>query len=318
MGYDPSIEHKLILGDVNIPGIIVLDLNKCTSANWSDLKDSKALVWEWNPRTSSGCSYWSINGMSDAKYRWSEYYQKYVVIACNSRGWVGIIDYNTKATLWQVTNETDVHSVEMMPNGDLVVVCSGGSNIENGYVRYFPLSQNNGAKTYSSTYAFKSGHGVCWDPERNILWALGWDGVRGYIVRDYGTTNAQLVHIKSINFPSQDINGHDLSPVYGQPGKYWITANSYIWQFDAATETITRSYSNYGTVTGAAAKGVANFEDGTVVVSRPDGTGNQTWLTTNLYITKINSTGTATKTTVSFAGTGRQFYKVHTFSADYQ
>lgn len=325
--YDPNTEHKILLGDLTKPGLIVLDLNACADLNWEELKDSDAVVWEWDPQTSKGCELANrIDGIADAKYRWSEYYKKYVVIALNSSGWVGIIDYETKDTLWETLAGSNPHSLELMPNGDLVVIGSGVGDINNGRVFYYPISANNGATGHSSSLKLQSGHGISWDPEMEVLWALGYDGISALTVRNYGTAEAELAVLSGMKYAfSGDKDGHDLSPVYGQPGKYWVTAEKYVWQFDANEETLTKGFPNASAISSAGVKGIAHFKDGTMVMTiagTPAGKTTHSYSTRNLRIVTLQkTTGKVVsirpkKSDVTFED--REFYKVHTFCADYQ
>lgn len=326
--YDPNMEHKIIVGDLKIPGIVVLDLNKCEDQDWSKLSDASAVVWEWDPQDSENCVLGKqyITGISDVKYRWSQYYQKNVVIACNSAGWVGIIDYETKATLWEIYTNNSPHALELMPNGDLVLICSGGSNWENGDIRYYPISANN-ATTPSSSLTVANGHGVCWDPISNVLWALGGYGVTSFTVQNGGTAEAQLVATgTSVEFDSTlDNDGHDMVPVYGNPGKYWVTAARSVWVFDSQALTLTNTYPHSGTISYRYVKGIANFADGTVVLTKVDNTTSTDYSTVNLQVITTEQTSgviggdtsiCARNEAVTFES--REFYKVHSFNANYQ
>ena len=322
--YDASMEHKIICCDVRNESIVVLDLNQCEE--WDDVNTSACKVWEWVPRKESTCKYFHLvgTGIDDAKFRYSSYYKTDVVIATSSRGWAAVIEYPSGKVLWESPILYSPHSIEMLPNGDIVVACSGGNKWStNGTLYYYPLSS--GDSTVCSSVKLPSAHGLCWDPSQEILWGLGMDEITGYRVLDGGTVNARLEAMegKRVTF-ARDNGGHDLVPAFGQPGKYWATCVAGIWLFDSHTMTITSDVDYRSIYTGKDIKGVAYFADGTMIQSRA-GYGNNT---ASAYGATILATFTlsakesdpskiqATRGAISFDS--REFYKVHTFTKNYQ
>ena len=323
--YDETMEHKFLVTDIKNGAIAVLDLNKC-DGDWTKLTGDQCVVWEWVSSKCSTCKYPNKvqAGIDDAKLRYSPYYKEDVIIACSSSGWAGIISYKTKEVLFEVLPSNGPHSIELLPNGDFVVACSGGSNWSTkGYLCYYPISA--GVNSRSSELKVPSAHGVQWDPQRNLLWVLQYDGVISVTVEKYGTKNATLKKGGfSAYFGDGDASGHDLSPVYGQPGKYWVTAGN-VWSFDSERCTLNSSYKNQGKYNAKNVKGIAYFADGTMILTPTGaGTGKSTydWSTHTLQIVHIAMSEGRVKqpigkvTRVTF--TDREFYKVHTFSKDYQ
>lgn len=334
--YDPTIEHKIIVGDIYGKGhgtgtakLAVLDLNKC-DGNWNDLTSSKALVWEWGPNDAAAgtLARSSIRGFSDAKYRYSEHYDRYVVIACNSAGWFGIIDYETKEVLWESKVANGPHSIELMPNGDFVMVGSGGSaDGKVGSIYYYPLSVTESTKP-SSTLPLKSAHGVQWDPDLKCLWVVYMQGIQAVNVANYGTAKASLQMLDDMGDTfEEDSSGHDLAPVAGSPKEYWVTATNYVWIFNTETEELSRAYPNSEAISQKKIKGIASFKDGTVVTAAAGVSGkgqelSYTYTTYDLNIITVTLTSDPsptekiTKTQVTFDK--REFYKVHSFDAAYK
>ena len=334
--YDPTIEHKIIVGDVygqahgvGKAKLAVLDLNKC-DGDWDVLTTDEAVVWEWSPLDAAEdtLARSSIRGFSDAKYRYSELYGKYVVIACNSAGWFGIIDYETKDVLWESKVNNGPHSIELMPNGDFVMVGSGGGADGGiGSVYYYPLSVTESTKP-SSTLALASAHGVQWDPDMKCLWVVYMSGIEAVNVSGYGTAKASLQILDEMGATfTGDTSGHDLAPVAGSPKEYWVTAAKYVWKFNTETAKLSKSYVNSGAISKKNVKGIASFKDGTIVTSAAGISGNKQELsydytTYDLNIVTITlSTGKvqqakANKAQVTFDE--REFYKVHAFDAAYK
>lgn len=322
--FDPDMDHKFLANDIKKGSVVLFDLDEC-EMSWDELPTLDSCVaWEWVARECKTCKYW-VNiqtGIDDAKYRYSEYYKKDVIIACSSGGWAGIIDFETKEILFEALVPNGPHSIELLPNGDLVVASSGGDSWATaGYLRYFPLST--GSTTHSDDLKVPSAHGVQWDPVQEVLWALQYDGVIAVQIRNYGTKNAKMMKLSDMGatFNSKDASGHDLSPVYGQPGKYWVTAGR-VWIFDSETNTLTENYKHRSGYNASGVKGIAYFPDGTMV-STPSGIKGAMfdWSTPQMRLVylemspRVQQVIVRTKT-IKF--TDREFYKVHTFCKDYQ
>ena len=324
-GYDPDMEHLVILGMSGDESLIqVLDLNKLGEiSNLQTLAD--AVIWEWNPLTASDCKYPTLAGAAGMKFRHSSLWDKDVVLLTNSNGWVGVIDYETKEMLFEDDLPKGGHCIEMMPNGDLVVASSGNGEEDLAGLYYYPLSQ--GATKHSDFTLFKGAHGVCYDPDLDCLWALGDDEIRMYSVSGYGTAKAkcQWVQGEGASLESLgDSGGHNLAPVYGQPGKYWVTSLKGMWQFDTATGKLSKSYKNYTSLSYENIKGIAYFADETAVQSGYVGEGGDPeYCSTALRIITLEESGgkvsrLVPKTVEIPFADGYQIYKVQAFNADYQ
>lgn len=318
MGYDPAVDHKFIACDIINHSVVVFDLNAC-DGDFQNLKDDDvAVVWEWDSDEDPNCKIKPGYGIDSAKYRYSPYYKKDVIIACSSGGGAWVVDYEEKTVLWEARIGGGPHSIEMLPNGDIVVAGSSGGPKQNGHLTYVPLSA--GIKKPVSTIASYSCHGVSWDPVNECLWVLEYDCARAVAVLNEGTKNAELVRIdrSGCNFPGGGRGGHAFSPVIGQPGKYWASSGNGLWQFDAEAEEM---YSNYPLnvfLTTSGIKGVCSFADGTVIETVA-GIGNETqsWSSNGfLIVTQDADTKEVKSEYVVFDH--RDFYKVQPFTKDYQ
>ncbi|MBR6789804.1 MAG: hypothetical protein IKM31_02915, partial [Oscillospiraceae bacterium] len=246
--------------------------------------------------------------------RYSSYWKRDVVIACSSSGWAAVIDYEAKSLLWEAAFDNCPHSVEMLPNGDLLVAGSGNNEWRTkGELVYFPFSK--GQMTHSDILKVPSCHGVQWDPVKEHLWVLGAFGVIGVQPNEDGT----LTEIEGVggSFGEEDIGGHDLSPVYGEPGKYWATAHHFVWKFDSETSAITHDYDRADVYSRKNVKGIAYFPDGTMVAC-VGGIGENLiagWSTKGLCVTTFDG---ETSETLPVLFEDREFYKVRTFSKEYR
>ena len=302
--YDPNIEHKFIACDITNHSIVVFDLNAC----------DVSVVWEWDAEEDLYHMVGGVNyGISSAKYRYSPYYGEDVIVACSSHGWCGVISYANKRVLWETRLQDGPHSIEMLPNGDVVVAVSSSPK----GLFYIPLSA--GAKEPVHDIDSPSCHGVSWDPINECLWVLERTGVYSVTIENMGTKNGKLVRGESTFF-RDDGDGHAFSPVYGEPGKYWASAHNDLWVFDSEAKTMTKA-DRGGT---ANIKGVCSFPDGTLVsVAYKQGYPHG-WASKDItIIRKEMSTGKVKRVmnktyTVTFDETQRCFYKVQPFTKDYQ
>lgn len=325
VSYDPEMEHKFIVTDQETKSIVVYDLNKCNGDFTRLTDDTLCIVWEWKWDEDQNSEFASHTGLDSAKYRYSPVYEKDVVVACSSSGWVGIIDYESRTLLWEHAIGGSPHSVEMLPNGDVIVADA-----------YSDLPGNNGRYVY---YALSAGffdapvhqisgtspHGVSWDPDQDCIWGLDVQGVICINVKDMGTENAKLVPISGVEATFEDgkTGGHALAPIGGEPGKYWVSNNADLQIFDSETETITNSYSRYTKLTKAEIKGICSFADGTVIqaIVHIGGECDKYYSNGLRIVIKELTSGKVTQAKdkeiiVPFPHRG--FYKVQPFTKDYQ
>lgn len=326
---DTSKEHKFLATDIKNHSIVVFDLNKCNGDLANLTNGNTCVVWEWDADTDANCKLKSKvgKGIDAAKLRYSNYYKKDVVIACSSTGWAGIIDYNAKKVLWETASGVGgAHSVELLPNGDLVVITStsktvNGQEVPDGRLLYFGVTA--GATTHCSEIVTPSGHGVMWDPQNQKLWVLEYEQVFGCKVSGSGNSGRLTKDNTGYVFTGKDTSGHVLMPVVGEPGKYWV-AGGDLWKFDSKTQQMVRS----AVYQSKWMKGVASFADGVMVQAVPAREAEKDKITTDGWSTfgfriwtmepagGIVTTYRPMATDIYFAD--REFYKVYPFTRDYQ
>lgn len=315
VGFDTSIEHKVIATDIRRHSIVVFDLNKC-NGDFELLKDdSVAVVWEWDCDDDPNCMIKPGYNLDSAKFRYSPYYGKDVIVACASNGWVGVIDYEARSLIWEYKLESGPHSVEMLPNGDVVVSVS----TEVGAVVYFPLSA--GVKEPSHSLPSTYSHGVSWDPQEKMLWVLEDDAVVAFRVNGAGTADAKLVRVGGMGAAPGVTGGHALAPVAGQPGKYWASFGAKLFVFDSEDAVIKPADKKY--VQGPI-KGICSFADNTVVqvIAGKGELITPGWSSRELRIYVKEVTSSKVKplkdVMVDISFPDREFYKIQAFTKDYQ
>ncbi|MBO4977064.1 MAG: hypothetical protein J6C54_04920 [Lachnospiraceae bacterium] len=109
-----------------------------------------------------------------------------------------------------------------------------------------------------------------WDPELEVLWALGIEYLRAYKVT--GTLERpELEQVENYRLPSD--GGHDLYAVYGAENALWITTSDEVYQFNTRTKEFTTDYPGHSDfVSTASVKGIGNQPfSGTIITMIPNG-----------------------------------------------
>lgn len=154
-------------------------------------------------------------------------------------GGAALIDVRTREVVWYGLAGDNPHSIEMLPDGNVVTTSSNDSLLSLHVVDlgapYDPYAPDR------KDYELIDGHGLYWDDARQLLWALGGPVLDVY---EYDSDAYELIKVESIPLPLTPESysfrngqrrlwpgGHDLSPVPGKDRLY-ITVNHHIWEFD--------------------------------------------------------------------------------------
>ncbi|WP_309053823.1 DNRLRE domain-containing protein [Streptomyces sp.] len=155
-------------------------------------------------------------------------------------GFVGVIPYPSLAGYhWAINVGTggNLHGVEMLPNGNVVVAFSDAvPGAPQGGVAVYTRAQGApGAWNAASPRIFplEDAHEVSYDPASGALWAVG-----GKQLVKYAYSGGELApphEQDTFDLPKQsatgDAWGHDLGPVYGNSDRLWVASNGGITQF---------------------------------------------------------------------------------------
>lgn len=289
----------VIGGDQGGHRVLVLDAKK---QRWT----TESAKWTWSPSLFNGfgdvAGAWSLP--SDVRVRTAK--GKTYVLAADSKGFLGAVEYPSGRRLWATDagGPSNPHATELLPNGNIAAAASTG-----GWVRVYAASQGAAASAYTE-FKLKGGHGVLWDPERKVLWAIGDDHLVSLKV---GGTAAKpaLTELTRVALPSQ--GGHDLAPVYGDRGRLWITTNYGVYQYVKSKKKYTATYRYSANVNLPIVKAVGNHPaTKQVVLTRPKDGCATSWCTDTAEFFG-NGSMNATRTLP-----GAQFYKVRWFVAAYQ
>ena len=258
--------------------------------------DASSLVWSYK------LPYYNIAG---TKFRHSEIYGDVALAVCGS--YYGcMISYPEGKLLWYTNSAANnPHSIELLPNGVIAIASSTGNE-----VRFFTTASQAPAARISLGEA----HGVLWDDQNQVLWALGLLTLRAYRVTLNPSGSVTVTEDTALRATAPSEAGHDLAPVYGDTNALWVTTATHVYQFNKTTKTFSTVYSGSKFLDRANIKGVGNFADGSFVFIYPDGKF-KSWTSKSIFLIR-NQDGKLIKETLT-SETG-DFYKVRVWDTRYQ
>ena len=256
--------------------------------------DDGSLVWSYK------MPYYNIAG---TKFRHSEKYGDVALAVCgNSYGCM--ISYPEGKLLWRTEGAaSNPHSIELMPNGVIAIASSSG-----GEVRFFTTDKNL-SRTAAASVVLEDAHGVLWDEELQVLWAIGRTTLTAYRITLDGS-KVTVTEDTALRATIPSDWSHDLAPVYGNKDALWVTTGSHVYQFDKNTKTFRTNYAGHEILDRANIKGVGNFDDGSFVFIYPDG-AFKTWTSQTAVFFKGGKELTITSTS-------GHFYKIRVWDTRYQ
>jgi hypothetical protein len=145
------------------------------------------------------------------------------VLISSSSGGCALVEKPSGKVLWYA-RVPNAHSLELLPRRR-VVVASSVSKMGNKLL-LFDLATPDRPLWETP---FRSAHGVVWDAERQRLWALNFDELRCYKLKDWEGDAPSLEMEKSWPLPDED--GHDLQAV-PDSADLTITASHHVYLFD--------------------------------------------------------------------------------------
>ncbi len=263
MKTDGKNSHCVILTDIGNGRIVVLDLDQ------PEPLAAQNIVWQWAPTAQQGWQYTSqellVNALSDVRVRWSQYHNTRAVLFTSARGSVGMIAYPGGECLWEAKVGISPHAMELLPNGDIVVAASGGSEAQKGRMHYLQR-QEDGSYMQTCEHSLYGAHGVLWDPEQQILWASGFDDVVAFRLEtdEEGRHTMSLVEGRGVTIPCS--YGHDLMQDLSNPDILWVSPSPEVYQFTKSGNQLLTEFPHSDVIHPLLrAKGIASFPDGVVV-----------------------------------------------------
>lgn len=266
-----------------------------------DWNAPEAVLWSWAPD--------HTNGFADVTYRWEK--PDEVKIRVNEDGaWMLVTDSSGLAAMipfpaaddrkWSLMVGGSPHSAELLPDGNIAVAASAGH-----WVRIYTASQGPDANDYVE-HRLEGAHGVSWDPNSELLWALGTYELHALkVTGSPAEPNVELI----LTSPLPTRGGHDLAPVYGNPDRLWVTSSSRVYQYVKSTNTWLEEYPGAEFIhTMGAVKGIGNQHGGRVFLTQAKG---------DVYAHATNTVHLFNPQETRVMD-GAAFYKVRVLHPDYQ
>lgn len=183
--------------------------------------DSSAIVWRWS--------------IKEAKDQTPESYQKWLyplddckpidrnrsLLLTSSGGATCIVNIRQKKVTFFARTPM-AHSAEALPDGYVAVANS--THPQGNSLEIYKRTEPEKILFKDSLY---SGHGVVWNAQHNLLFALGFKELRAYRI----DKRKNAIHLSLVNsYGLPDEGGHDLSPV--NENRLLITTHNNVFIFD--------------------------------------------------------------------------------------
>ncbi len=248
------------------------------------------------------------NNIAGTKLRHSDIHGDVALIVCGSNhGYM--VSYPEGKLLWSTSSAAaNPHSIELMPNGIIAIASSNGNE-----VRFFTTEKNYSASPAAAA-VLPDAHGVLWDQENGVLWAVGRAVLTAYKVELSADGKVSVTEDTSRRFTIPSDHAHDLAPVYGDTNGLWITTGSNVYRFDKTTGKFSTDYPGASSVNRANVKGVGNFADGSMVYIYPDGK-YYSWTSRSMVLVRNQGGDMIEEKLISEQG---HFYKVRVWDKAYQ
>ena len=267
---------------------------------------------------------WSVDTghAAGVKYREDTVFGDVVIVGGSKSA---IYEYPSKKEVWSTTNPgNNTHSVEILPSGNIVFANSTGNCLRLFYTSAL-LDGDTGYAQRFQDYELKSAHGIVWDPEYEVLWALGGYELAAYSVTGTGKTQ-KLVKVQGMGMDITKLgHGHDLQPDFTDTRYLYFTAGN-VYRFDKEENKL-GSFPHSEKFQLDEIKGFSNnpndqfFSTGELGGAGKffENSSKEEWLTdTILFYTKVERRGKIAIEKVEIVATESAFYKVRSFYGKYQ
>lgn len=204
----------IIAADKHNDKIYILDPSKKNLNN--------GIVWSVSLDEVTGVKAGELPAIAGAEIKWVMG-GEYILLVAKRIVLLRIAD---KKVVWYGKNGGgECHSVELLPDGNVVTANPGSKNL-----KIFSVEHGVNNKLPVDSIEHKGAHGVVWDAKRELLWGVGGSELRAYRYN----FNKKKPKLDSIvhSYPIE-ATGHDLYPVPGKDQLYYTNKNT--WIFDIKT-----------------------------------------------------------------------------------
>lgn len=302
---EPTLSGKIpvALCDQKNAEAVIIDLAA------KDPTSAEAIIWRWSPSSSengfSGSGF--KNRIDEIKLRYSPLLEKYVVCITSSSGFMGVAEYPSGKKIWEASaSGMGPHSIEYLPNGMIACALSGNTDYNKACVKIYDSAKSSPVAVASEN--LYGAHGVVWDNELGVLWALSNYEIVAY---DIGPDpeSPTLTLISGLGGKLPGAGGHDLSTVANSPDKLWVSSNS-IYMFDKYTGNFVENYDGKDQIATYNVKCISSTESG--IILRTVANNVYTAHDTDTLTAFVkNESGGYTETNYVFSN--RAFYKARYF-----
>jgi hypothetical protein len=174
-----------------------------------------------------------------------------LVVGDGSSGFVGVVPYPALSGYrWAINvgHAVNMHGVELLPDGSVAVAEVGDSAVKiYTAAQGSPGNSPTAWATPADTQTLSGAHQVLWDDTTGTLWAIG-----DTTLVQYTWSGGKLQVKATFELPKNGASaayGHDISPVYGNPDRLWVSANAGVVQFSKSGQTPCYDISRWPTVT---------------------------------------------------------------------
>lgn len=206
-----GVNELIICGDT---AVYIIDYDKTKDSipyitwQWSAMNSELPEDFKENMRSTDECK--PVNNGSQ-------------ILNTSSGGGVVLVDRKSKEAIFYA-HVVNAHSAELLPNNRIVVAGSTGES--GNCLNIYDLNES-GSIVYSDS--LYSAHGVVWDEENEILYALGYDELRKYNLQNWESSSPSIELIKTIKIPG--ISGHDLNTTPDKD-QLILTETNSVWIFN--------------------------------------------------------------------------------------
>ncbi|HRP55896.1 DUF6528 family protein [Agriterribacter sp.] len=198
---------------------------------------ASAIVWEWRPAVQPDIepehAKW-FEAMSDAKPLENGKY----ILACASGGGVALIRVSDKKTMFYAYAGGNTHSVEQLPDGNIVSASSTG-NLMSIFVT---SGKDYPEKTVRKDFYLRDGHNLVWDKKRKQLYTVSWNQLKTYRY-NADKNNPLLTAVDSVAMP--DNGAHDLYRAH-DTDLMWLSTHSAVFKVSMQSKKAEKVSTRFG------------------------------------------------------------------------
>lgn len=246
---------SVALVDQKNTSVVVVDLEGGSDAS---------PLWQFQPTEALGYNTEkTAHRLDECRVRYSTVLGKYVILFTSSSGYAAVGEYPSGECIFDVLLPGyGPHSIEYLPNGSVAVACSGNGNTRWASIRFYPADQEGNLTQKAQSIALEGAHGVIWDDDRQLLWALGTKEITAYELVGQGTdTTLREIELYKASLP--DGGGHDIAAIYSDSsGDSFLIGGKGVLLFDKKSGSFTEAP---GDISIKGVKCVGVLDDGRII-----------------------------------------------------